>query len=87
MSIKANELPELIAAAVKKAIADKRITDQSLAAMAHHPITIGIIAAPKIEKAAASESNAARPIQTMGYRLVNLDALRDTAELKDSEEK
>lgn len=85
MNVKAHELPELIAAAVRKAIADKQITDESLAALAHHPITIGLIAEPVRTQAigVAHEAPALRlpSPTTMGYRLRDLEDLRHTATL------
>jgi len=91
MSIKASELPELIAAAVKKAVAEKQITDEQLLALAHRPITIGLIAQPELTaaKSGATITEGERvpfPLRTMGYRLVGLDELRNTAALKAEEE-
>ena len=91
MSIKASELPDLIAAAVKKAVADKQITDEQLLTIAHRPITIGLIAQPEIGAAqsvgAISEGERVPfPLRTMGYRLTSLDQLRNTAALKATEE-
>lgn len=87
MSIKAQELPELIAAAVKKAVADKLITDEKLTQLLHHPITIGLVAVEELAKAGAEHAEKPAvakiplPIR-MGYRLTTLDQLRTPAKLK-----
>lgn len=87
MSIKAHELPDLIAAAVRKAVADKQITDASLASILHHPITIGLIAEPMRNVSVAPVAVAERmpALTTMGYRLKDLEALRHTESLTGEE--
>ena len=89
MSVKAHELPELIAAAVRKAVAEKQITDERLAALAHHPITIGLVATslPEGLKTGGDELTIGRlrAPSTMGYQLKTLEDLRHTATLTGGE--
>ncbi len=89
MSVKVSELPDLIAAAVKKAVADKHITDQQLSALLHHPITLGIVARPEPTATAIKEVGTIKsgPVhvplaKTLGFELATLDQLRDVKQLK-----
>lgn len=94
MSVKASELPDLIAAAVKKSIADQQLTNEDLAAVAHRRVTIGIIAAPQQESGTPQREalrgggesipSLNRPI---GFVLNDLDELRNLGDLKTEEEK
>lgn len=91
MSIKAHELPDLIAAAVRKAVADKQITDASLASILHFPITLGIITQPRRNPAGTAIPEVAAgervpfPISTLGYQLKDLESLRNPQSLKVEE--
>ena len=87
MSIKASELPELIAAAVRKAVADKHITDQQLSTLLHQPITLGIIARPELTAVKEVGTIKSGPVhvpvaKTLGVELSTLDQLRDLKQLK-----
>ena len=87
MSIKASELPELIAAAVRKAVADKHITDQQLSTLLHQPITLGIIARPELTAVKEVGTIKSGPVhvpvaKTLGFELSTLDQLRDLKQLK-----
>lgn len=80
MSIKTSELPELIAAAVKNAIATKQITDETLQTLLHKPITIGIYPDPVLAQAERAEVAKLKPL---GYAAHDLEALRDPSKLKE----
>ena len=80
MSIKAEELPGLIAAAVQKAINEKQLTVESLQSVIHKPFTIGIFPVEPLEATAAThaleaERAAIRP-RPIGIIFRNLDELQ-----------
>lgn len=80
MSIKTSELPELIAAAVKNAIATKQITEETLQTLLHKPITIGIYPDSALGQAERAEFVKLKPL---GYAAHDLEALRDPSKLKE----
>jgi hypothetical protein len=80
MPIKTSELPDLIAAAVKTAIANKQITEDTLQSLLHKPFTIGIYPDPALGMAERTEAVKLRPL---GYAANDLEALRDPSKLKE----
>jgi hypothetical protein len=82
MSIKAHELPDLVAAVVKKAVAEKQITDQNLSALLHKPFTIGLVPFPQQEAAKVATERLTLPPHTFGFVLDNLGELRNLESLK-----
>jgi len=87
MSVKASELPDLIAAAVKKAVADKVITDESLQALVHRPFTIGILPfPPPAERELVVGTPQPFPWRTIGYVLDSIEELRTPEKLTPTEE-
>jgi hypothetical protein len=80
MSIKTSELPDLIAAAVKHAIATKQITDETLQTLLHKPFTIGIYPEPALGLAERTEVVKLKPL---GYAAHDLEALRNPSTLKE----
>lgn len=80
MPIKTSELPDLIAAAVKNAIANKQITEETLQTLLHKPFTIGIYPDPALGQAKVAEFVKLKPL---GYAAHDLEALRDPSKLKE----
>jgi hypothetical protein len=79
MSIKTSELPDLIAAAVKHAIATKQITDETLQTLLHKPFTIGIYPEP----VGLAERTEVVKLKPLGYAAHDLEALRNPSTLKE----
>ena len=77
MSVKAEQLPDLIAAAVKKAVAEKYVTNEQLATFLHRPITIGIFPVDQLKEALVRP-----PTHPIGFVLDGLSALHDPEAIK-----
>lgn len=77
MSINAQDLPDLIAAAVRKAVAERHFTDEELAKLVHSPITIGLMATPSATQHVSLEGERVPfPFRTLGFQVQSLDDLR-----------
>ncbi len=78
MSVKASELPDLIAAAVRKAVDDKYVTDESLAALGSTPFTLGMIPEPGHGGGGHGRpvAESASVMIRRGIRVTSLDGLR-----------
>lgn len=81
MSVKVEDLPKLIGAAVQKAIDEKQLTDASLQSILHGPFTIGILPAEPLETTeqtteALRAERLVKPPKTIGIRLDGLDELQ-----------
>jgi hypothetical protein len=77
MSISVRDLPNLIAAAVKKAVDEHQITDADLANLSHKPITIGLIANPSTdEQLAGLRARVPFPMRTIGILIDRLDDIQ-----------
>jgi hypothetical protein len=84
MTVKAHELPDLIAAAVKKVVDEKQLTDESLKAFGNRPLTIGIIFTPPETPAAAhlEAKIVPLPLHPIGFVIRNLDEIQDIKAIK-----
>jgi len=82
MSVTKEQLPELIAAAVQSAIAKNQLTDQELSAIAHRPITIGLIAVPAIERAGEFKAERVLATRPLGFQITKLEDLKDPSKIK-----
>ena len=87
MAITTEELPQLIAAAVAKAIKEGQIDQQGLDAMLKKPVTLGMVPQPREVDARAAvspDSAMGLPIR-LGYHFNNLEQLATLTDSKGPE--
>jgi len=78
MSITKEQLPELIAAAVKRAVEKKMITDQQVRGIGEGPITVGMVPPPEPEE----REERVKSKGPVGFQITKLEDLNDPAKIK-----